>query len=279
MDSKEREDLIRQMIAATGESREFAEFFLDTFLQKFDVSDTAPGAKDIKKKSSPKSGSKRTPEYDEDHYPHFINRDVVKKYTLRFTLRDIKPSIWRKVEVPSNITLRHLSELIISVMGWSGYHLNHFRVKEDFYEPFYQRDFDMEAMDFMPLDHHNQEDYTIDDILNEKGKTIEFEYDFGDSWEHVIRLSSIDDYAEGEKKEIQFLGGKRACPPEDCGGIWGYEDLCAIVAKKATHKRLSRDERERLEWYSPAPEDGEYYDPENFDPSVGEIIVKRFNLY
>ena len=215
-------------------------------------------------------------DFSEDRYPRYLPAKDVKKYTLRFTLRHIRPSIWRKVEVPSNITLRHLAELIIEVMGWSGYHLNHFRIDNDtYYEPYYQRDGDME-FGFSRTRHFNQEEHMVSEVLFEKGKHIIFEYDFGDSWEHEVRLSSVGEYGDGEPREIKFVGGKRACPPEDCGGVWGYEELCEIAAKKAAGKRLTRDERERLEWYSDAP-DGGTYDPESLDLDVCAEAVEMLN--
>ena len=64
--------------------------------------------------------------------------------------------------------------------------------------------------------------------LHEEGETIVWEYDFGDSWEHDVRLSSFEEYAEGEPRQIVFVGGKRVCPPEDCGGVRGYEKLLEL---------------------------------------------------
>jgi hypothetical protein len=98
-------------------------------------------------------------------------------------------------------------------------------------------------------------------------------YDFGDSWEHDVRLSSVEEYAEGEARQIVFVSGKRACPPEDCGGIWGYEDLLELNAHRAAHKRISADERERLEWY----EMDRDFDPEHLDLEECREIVEAIN--
>lgn len=198
---------------------------------------------------------------DEGDYTHFLTRDNVKKYTLRVTLRGTKPAIYRKFIVPSNICLRHLSELLLELMGWENEHLNQFRKGSDFYLPAYQRNDEDDMFSFFGRSRSfNQEDYALSDLLLEKNKTIEWEYDFGDSWQHDVRLSSIGDYAEDEPL-VQFVKGERVCPPEDCGGIWGYEELLEINAKYKEGKRLTRDEKERLEWYDM----GKGFDAEDFD--------------
>lgn len=208
-----------------------------------------------------------------DDYPHFLPRKNVQKFTLRVTLRGIKPSIYRKFNVPSNISLRHLSELIIDLMGWTNEHLNQFRKGDDYYAPAYQREGENDLMmGWGRARNHNQENYTISDILSEKGKTIEWEYDFGDSWCHDVRLSSIGDYKEDEPL-ITFVKGERACPPEDCGGIWGYEDLLGIYNKKKSRKHLTSDEKERLEWYDMDPR---YFDPEEFDTEYAKDVCDDF---
>ena len=113
-------------------------------------------------------------------------------------------------------------------MGWTNEHLNQFRKGNDFYAPAYQRENEMSPL-FAPAPdgfpscprNHNQEDYTLSDLLTEKGKSIEWEYDFGDSRYHDVKLSSIGDY-KADEPLVSFIKGERECPPEDCGGIWGY---------------------------------------------------------
>lgn len=222
-------------------------------------------------------------ESDEDldseyNYPHFLPRENVQKYTLRVTLQGSDPKIYRKFNVPSNITLRHLSELILELMGWTNEHLNQFRKGNDYYAPAYQREHELPPLfatvpDGFPSGprNHNQEEYTLSDILNVKGKTVEWEYDFGDSWCHDVRLSSIGEYAEGEPL-ITFIKGERECPPEDCGGIWGYTDLLELHEKKKSRKRLTADEKDRLEWY----EMDEDFDPADFDTDFAQEICQDF---
>lgn len=159
------------------------------------------------------------------------------KYTLRVNLRGIKPPIYRKFEVPSNVSLATLSELIIRLMGWDNSHLNCFQAGGETYSPSSQID----KGGFSYFDELPQEDYVLSDVLNEKGRHIIFEYDFGDRWEHEVRLSSVAQYAEDESPQIRFVKGARACPPEDCGGIWGYMDLLEMLERKKAGKRLSAD--------------------------------------
>lgn len=228
----------------------------------------------------PKSDTGDDYDDDEDYgdvsnYPYFLPSDEVLRYTLRVTLKGLKPVIYRKFNVPSNISLRLLSELIIDLMGWEGSHLNQFRKGNDYYVPAYQRENEM-PVSFGLARNHNQEDFALSDILYEKGKTIEWEYDFGDSWLHKVRLSSIGGYAEGEAL-ISFVKGERACPPEDCGGIWGYEELLEIRErwlkyKAHVGKRPSRDDLDRLEWYDMNRD----FDPEEFDSDYAHEVCDDF---
>ncbi len=206
-------------------------------------------------------------EYD---YTPFLSRGNVQKYTLRVTLKGIKPAIYRKFNVPSNISLRHLSELLLELMGWMNEHLNQFRKYDRYYAPAYQREHEMPVL-FGPARNYNQEDYTISDLLNEKGKSIEWEYDFGDSWLHEVKLSSIGEYKEGEPL-VSFVKGARECPPEDCGGIWGYQSLLELYAKKESGKKLSDEEEDRLDWYDMTDD----FDPDYFDTDFAEVICEDY---
>ena len=265
------EDLIKALMDMSGQSRQEVEQILSKSIHEMTSSipvihpTTAAATNKVLRDGKPL-------DFDEFNYPHYLPAEHVMKYTIRVSLRGISPAIWRKFECPSNITLRHLTELILDLMGWAGYHLNHiYYGKDAFYEPYYQRDAEMEMMS--SWEHLNQEEATIADILSEKGKTLRFEYDFGDSWEHDIRLSSIDEYAPGEPHIIVFKGGKRACPPEDCGGIWNYADLLDILAKKRARKRLTQEEKEILEW---ADVDKDF-DPEFLDLEECEEVCEDFN--
>lgn len=179
-------------------------------------------------------------EYTMDSFPRYREADHVLKYTVRVVLRGIKPPIWRKVIVPSNISLRLFGDLILELMGWMGEHLNQLRKGDSYYAPAYQREEKLPPL-FGRIRNYNQEDFALGEILCEKGDTMVWEYDFGDGWEHDVRLSSIEEYTQGEARKKEFVSGKRTCPPEDCGGIWGYEELLELHARCAARKRISAD--------------------------------------
>ena len=106
-------------------------------------------------------------------------------------------------------------------------------------------------------------------MLNAKGDKIEFEYDFGDSWTHELWVKGIRDYEPGENPHVELIKGHGQCPPEDCGGVWGYEELLEIRQKK----RKSADDKERLEWYYMDEKDfdAEYFDLEEFKECIQEM--------
>ena len=207
-----------------------------------------------------------------DSFPHYREMDHVLKYTVRVALRGVNPPIWRKVIVPSNISLRLFGDLILELMGWMGEHLNQFRKGDACFAPAYQREGELPPL-FGSVRNYNQEDVSLGEILCEKGDTMVWEYDFGDGWVHDVRLSSVEEYADGEVRKIVFVGGKRACPPEDCGGIWGYENLLELHACRAARKRISADDRERLEWYGMDLD----FDPEWLSLEECRAIVEDFN--
>jgi hypothetical protein len=257
------EDLIQALMQLTGQSRTVVEQMVQESI----------GRQAAKTKRAAQGKASRKPAYTYEVYPRYRPAACVRRYTLRIALRDHKPAIWRKVDVPSNLSLRHLGDLILSLMGWGGGHLNQFLKGNVCYLPYYQRDPSDEADFDWACENVNQEDYTIGDLLSSKGSSVVFEYDFGDGWEHDVRLSDVAEYEDGEAREIVFRGGKRACPPEDCGGMWGFEDLLSILAKLKAGKRLSSGEREHLEW---ADWDKDY-DPEELNLDRCRIVVERFN--
>ncbi len=155
--------------------------------------------------------------------------------------------------------------------------MNQFRKGNDLYAPAYQREGEDDMFfDWMIARNHNQEDFVLSDILDTKGKTMEWEYDFGDSWYHDVRLSSLGEYAEGEP-HVSFIKGERACPPEDCGGIWGYEELLSIRDRFARYtmsmgKKPSSDDLDRLYWFEMHGD----FDPNFYDTELAQEICKAF---
>ena len=131
-----------------------------------------------------------------------------------------KPKIWRRVIVPSDITLSKLHKTIQIAMGWCDCHLHEFIINEERYG--------------LP-----EPDWDYDEVISEQRKrllkTLEgakefiYVYDFGDNWEHSIKVESLS--ANTLETTHPFcIEGEYACPPEDCGGIWGYQDLKEILS-------------------------------------------------
>ena len=261
------EELIQALMQMTGGRRED----IEKQIQKVLGESVSRVGRSGKVSGSGTSGRKSG--YTRIRYPHYLKRETVLKYTVRITLKGIKPAIWRKVEVSSNISLRHLGDLTLDLMGWDGGHLNQFVRGDDCFLPHYQREASGEADFDWDCNNLNQEDYCLSDLLEVKGRSITFEYDFGDGWEHEIKLSSVDEYKRGEAREIVYKGGKRACPPEDCGGIWGYEELLDSIARRKAGEALSDEETDKLRWYFGTVD----HDPEVLDTEHCLNMVEKYN--
>ena len=185
----------------------------------------------------------------------FLGKSV-REFHIRIKLNYASTKIWRELVVPSNITLELLAYVLIQAMGWHHEHLFQFKGKHDTYY-INSREF-KEHRDsffgfFSPVNYRNSEKTSLDMVLQPKGERLKFEYDFGDSWEHDLWVKAAREYAADEEPVIRVLKAKGACPPEDCGGVWGYEELIELSQKK----RKSADDKNRLEWYDI---------PNNFDP-------------
>lgn len=165
-------------------------------------------------------------------------------YQLKVTLKRIKPPIWRRVQVPGNITLYRLHKILQVVMGWYNYHLYQFVIDGTYYS-----DPDDEGL----IEVKNARRRKLKDVVGQEKKRFIYEYDFGDGWEHEIIVEKILSPDPGKRYPV-CLNGRRACPPEDCGGPWGYADLLEILADPG-HPQYE----EMRAWA------GEDFDPEKFD--------------
>ena len=171
-------------------------------------------------------------------------------YQFKITLKGVKPPIWRRIQVAEIYTFWDLHVAIQDVMGWLDYHLHGFEMvnpstglKVNIGSP--DEDFDREVLPVWKQ--------KIADYFSMENRSADYVYDFGDSWEHQIQLEKI----LPREKNINYpicIKGKRACPPEDCGGIWGYEDFLEIITDP-NHEEY----KEMLEWV------GGEFDPEHFD--------------
>ncbi len=158
-------------------------------------------------------------------------------YQLKITLDDIKPPIWRRLQVPAHIPLVALHDIIQVSFGWSGDNLHHFLINDEYFSSTLEMDFlddfsDNELeMDFLDdfSDNESDTDAWLDQFRLREGQKFTYEYDFGDSWEHTILLEKILAPEEG----VQYprcIKAIRACPPEDIGGAWAYMTLLETLA-------------------------------------------------
>lgn len=175
-----------------------------------------------------------------------LETDVV--FQFKITLLDIKPAIWRRIQVIDG-NLGDLHECIQAAFGWWNYHLHQFQVAGDVYGlP------DPDGMDF-GRETIDETTVSLSQLLPKSGKRARwiYEYDFGDGWKHEVLFEGYPP-ADVRQKYPVCLEGSRACPPEDVGGPWGYKEYLAAMADP-THEEHAGF----MEWRGP-------FDPEKFDP-------------
>jgi hypothetical protein len=165
-------------------------------------------------------------------------------YQLKITLLETAPPVWRRFRVPADLLLPRLHDVVQAVMGWKDTHLHQFSSGSiRFGEP--DPEWDTGAIDYQEI--------RLNQILRRMGDRFGYEYDFGDDWQHEIVLERILEGEEGQTP-LRCLEGERACPPEDCGGIPGYQELLEALADPA-----QPDHADRQRWV------GKKWDPEWFD--------------
>ncbi|MDO8705711.1 MAG: plasmid pRiA4b ORF-3 family protein [Sulfuricaulis sp.] len=175
-------------------------------------------------------------------------------YRIKVTLRHIAPPVWRRIEIPADIKLGKLHDVLQMAMGWTDSHLHGFRVGRTSYgvpDPNFPGDF------------NNERNVRLNQIADE-GNTIIYDYDFGDGWEHDLKIEKTLPPEPGAHYP-RCIKGKRACPPEDCGGPWGYQNLLDAL-KDPKHE----NHEEMLEWF------GDELDPEAFDLDDINEALKHF---
>ncbi|MGH3928569.1 MAG: plasmid pRiA4b ORF-3 family protein [Pseudonocardiaceae bacterium] len=178
-------------------------------------------------------------------------------HQVKITLRGTKPPIWRRLEVPSKITLEQLHHSIQQAFGWHGYHLWVFSTPAGEY-----------GMTDPELGHGSAAARKLDDVASRVGDRIRYTYDFGDDWEHDLLVEDVLT-AEPGVGYPRCPAGRRACPPEDCGGIWGYDELLEILADPDHPEHA-----DRLEWLGLISADE--FDPAEFD--LDEVNEALSNL-
>jgi hypothetical protein len=183
--------------------------------------------------------------------PIVLSQSLV--YQMKIVLDGIKPHVWRRFQVASDIKLGKLHQVLQVVMGWEDAHMHEFRAgKVSFGEP---------SPDYLGKG-LNAKKAELRDVAQHAKDRFKYIYDFGDGWEHDLIVEKIVEPEIGKHYPV-CLAGERACPPEDCGGIGGYSMLLtALSAPKTT------DERDLVEWAGD-------FDPDQFDLDAINARLKR----
>lgn len=178
-----------------------------------------------------------------------MDRNFVAQF--RIELLGIEPPVWRRIQVPADYTFWDLHVAIQDAMGWLDYHLHAFQIvgiDGEIGIP------DEEWDESNPI--RPSWDVQITDLFSEGRPLASYEYDFGDSWIHQIRFEGYHP-AEESRHYPCCLNGARRCPPEDCGGVPGYEDFLRVIGDPTDPEHAAM-----LEWA------GGSFDPEQFAPEA-----------
>lgn len=182
-------------------------------------------------------------------------------YQLKITLKRFKPPIWRRVVVPGAMRLDRLHAVIQIAMGWTNSHLHQFIGGSGFARTYYSTpDPESAGMGSAKL---NEKRYSVADLAPAAKRKFIYEYDFGDGWEHEILVEKILPADPGFKHPV-CLAGRNACPPEDCGGVYGYADLLDAL-EDSRHER----HEEIQEWI------GDNWDASAFNLEETNNMLKR----
>lgn len=200
---------------------------------------------------------------------HYTDKDIKNSKTFQFKIQIkgiTKPPVWRRITVPSYYTFMDMHEVIQNAFGWENQHLYSFSPTGYGSGPIIQEIND-EFEDFGFHETLNAEELQLFDIFKKEGQKHTYIYDFGDDWTHKITLEKILDESSDTPK---CLAGKGTCPPEDCGGVWGYEQLKEILMD-----RDHNEYEEYKEWLG--LNEDEEWDAKEFD--LEEIQEHFENIY
>jgi len=207
----------------------------------------------------------RVAKFFEEEHAEVFDLDAAKPaksdllFQFKITLLGAKSSIWRRIQV-KDCTLDKLHQHIQTAMGWTNSHLHQFDIDGKRYG-------DPELLNdgFEDFECVDSTETNLGEILPQTKKRFAFmhEYDFGDGWEHEV-LFEGSPTVDPKAKYPLCLEGERACPPEDCGGVWGYCDFLEAIKNK-NHEQ----HEEMLEW------NGGRFDSETFDPKQVTKEMKK----
>jgi hypothetical protein len=173
-------------------------------------------------------------------------------HDLRVTLLDVAPTVWRRLRVPSAISLSVLHAVLQIAFGWEDRHLHEWRVGDVTYGPANEEAWGDDLAD---------ESAALLGELAPADSVLHYDYDLGDRWEHLVEVLSVDAY-DGGVVPVALLEGARAAPPEDCGGPGGYEHVIDALADPADEEHDAM-----VAWL------GDSFDPRTLDiPAVNHRL-------
>ena len=177
-------------------------------------------------------------------------------YQIKVTLQRSQPSIWRRIQVKSSITLHKLHQVLQIVMDWGDEHAHQFIINNILYDTSNQAYHGL-------VQTEDEREYRLNQLIPAEKFRFKYEYDFGDSWEHLLLVEKVLPL----QKEVLYpvcLEGRCACPPEDIGGIFGYYHFLEIIGDP---KHPKYDEMRG--WVS------KDFDPEKFDVKEANRQLRR----
>jgi hypothetical protein len=189
------------------------------------------------------------------------SKKQVQAFQIKATLNGIRPPIWRRFLVRGDMTLEQLHGTLQCLMeNWYDYHLHQFTIKGFLYGP-------EEVDTFGDEELKDESRYRIDQVLSDPGETFLYEYDFGDGWEVGLKLEKMLPVEEGTAYPL-CIKGKRAAPPDDCGGIPGYYDLVGNMSHPGTPEY-----DDSVEWLGGEPINFEEFDIEAVNGCLQRLKV------
>jgi hypothetical protein len=187
-------------------------------------------------------------------------RDTPTTLTVRVELAGSEPAVWRRLDLANVLTLDVLHRVLQGAMGWESAHLHGFQVPATDG----QRWASIVDASFDDPGSVRETDVRLDQVLAGPDDVLVYEYDFGDSWTHVLQIESERERAHDDPI-ASVLDGARACPPEDIGGVYAFNEIVAALTAQAEVDGEIGDLLEGLE----------DYDPEAFDVSRTDSWVRR----
>ena len=176
-------------------------------------------------------------------------------YQLKVSLKGSMPPIWRRLHMVSSDSLDDLHVALQVAMGWADAHLHEFVQGQEHYGA---------IEEYTHPDILDEMDYRLQQVLKKEKDTLHYVYDFGDSWEHEILLEKILPFVPGTNLPV-CVEGSRACPPEDIGGLYGYDMFLETIADPS-----HPEHDEMLEWV------GGDFDAEHFDLAEVNYLLQEY---